>query len=185
MEPIETLRNEHGLIRQFLENLSIAAEKMENEQRPPVEFFAKATDFARAFADTFHHIKEEHVMFVRLAQKKDGKLDGEIEALRHQHERARDYMSGVRDDLVPYDEGNPVATSRILENIGAYVSLMRNHIHKEDHVFFPMVKGELTPEEEALVKKEFERARIKSGEDVFEKNHKLVVDMGSILSHMH
>ena len=32
-----------------------------------------------------------------------------------------------------YDEGNPVATSRILENIGAYVALMRNHIHKEDH----------------------------------------------------
>jgi hemerythrin-like domain-containing protein len=184
MEPLETLRNEHGLIRQFLDNLSIAAEKLENEQRPPTDFFVKATDFARNFADTFHHVKEEHVMFVRLAQKKSGEIDGQVDALRHQHERARDYMAGIRGDLNAYDEGSPIAASRVLENIGAYVALMRNHIHKEDHVFFPMVKGELTPEEEALVKKEFDRARIKSGEDTFETNHKLVVDMGSLLAHM-
>ena len=70
MEPLEVLRNEHGLIRQYLDNLALAVQKMENDARPPKEFFDKAIEFARTFADTFHHYKEEHVMFVRLAQAK-------------------------------------------------------------------------------------------------------------------
>ncbi len=184
MQPLETLRNEHGLIRQFLDNLALAVEKLENEERPPKEFFEKAVQFARTFADTFHHIKEEHVMFVRLAQKKSGAIDGQIEALRHQHERARDYIAAITDDLKGYGAGQPIPTSRILENTAAYVALLRNHIHKEDHIFFPMVQGELTREEEEQLQVEFERARVKVGEDTFETNHKLVVDMGSMLVHM-
>jgi len=66
MQPLETLRNEHGLIRQFLDNLALAVAELESEKRPPKEFFEMAVLFARTFADTFHHIKEEHVMFVRL-----------------------------------------------------------------------------------------------------------------------
>lgn len=98
MRPLETLRNEHGLIRQFLDNLALAVAKLENEERPPKEFFEKAVLFARTFADTFHHIKEEHVMFVRLAQKNNGAIDGQIESLRHQHDRGRNYISALWPD---------------------------------------------------------------------------------------
>jgi hypothetical protein len=44
MDPIETLSNEHGLIRQFLDVLSIAAKKIENGQRPSTAFFEKQHD---------------------------------------------------------------------------------------------------------------------------------------------
>ena len=50
MKPIETLANEHGLIRQFLDNLSMAADHIENGRRPSVAFFDKGIDFARTFA---------------------------------------------------------------------------------------------------------------------------------------
>jgi len=75
MDPIETLTNEHGLIRQFLDVLSMAAEKIEEGQHPSEAFFEKAVEFARAFADHYHHFKEEHVLFVQLAQKKQGEVD--------------------------------------------------------------------------------------------------------------
>ncbi len=184
MEPLETLSNEHGLIRQFLSNLALAAEKLEEDQRPPREFFEKAVQFARTFADTFHHIKEEHVLFVRLAQKKNGELDGQIDALRHQHERARNYIATIVDNLDGYAEGQSIQVGRVLESTSAYVSLIRNHIHREDHVFFPMAEKELTAEEEAQLQVEFDRARAKCGEDAFEAGHKLIVDMGSMLVHM-
>lgn len=92
MDPLDTLTNEHGLIRQFVDNLSLAAERIENGQRPSAAFFEKALDFARGFADGYHHFKEEHVLFVQLAQGKGGEIDARLDALRHQHERGRELV---------------------------------------------------------------------------------------------
>ena len=184
MRPLEALRNEHGLIRHFLDNLALAVEKLENGERPPREVFDKSVQFARTFADKFHHIKEEHMMFVRLAQKKDGVLDGEIEALRHQHERARDHIATIAGALDGYAADQPTQTGKILESAAAYVSVLRNHIHKEDHVFFGLAQEALSAEEEEQLQQEFEKASQKAGGSFFEESHKLVVDMGSVLIHM-
>ena len=184
MRALDILRNEHGLIRQFLDNLELAVEKMESEELPPREFFDKALQFARTFADDYHHIKEEHVMFVRLAQKNNGELDGQIDALRHQHERARDHLSTINGALDGYSAQQPIQVGQVLESVAAYVSVLRNHIHKEDHVFYPLVAKAMSDEEEEQLYLEFEKARKKAGRDVFEANHKLVVDMGSMLVHL-
>ncbi|KPJ83729.1 MAG: hypothetical protein AMS18_17305 [Gemmatimonas sp. SG8_17] len=184
MKPIEILRNEHGLIRQYLENLTLAEKKLENNERPPREFFDKAIEFSGTFATQYHHVKEEHMMFVRLAQKHGGKWDGQIEALRHQHETGRDYMSAIKGALDGYESGNAVKQSVVLENLAAFNAMEKDHIHTEDHVFFPMVEKEFTAEEEQQLAAEFEKVREKVGEDTFEDCHKLVVEMGSILSHM-
>ena len=184
MKPLEILCNEHGLIRHFLDNLALAVEKLESGERPPREFFENAVKFCRTFADKFHHIKEEHVMFVRLAQKQSGAIDGQIESLRHQHERARDHIAAIAGALDGYAAGQPVQTSQVLESAAAYISLLRNHIHTEDHVFFPMVQEMLSEEEEGQLQVEFEKARQKAGGSAFEDSHKLVVDMGSMLVHI-
>jgi len=184
MRPLDVLRNEHGLIRQFLDNLDLAVEKMESNELPPREFFDKALHFAHVFADDFHHIKEEHVMFVRLAQKNNGELDGQIDALRHQHERARDHISAINGALDGYSANQPVQVGQVLESVAAYSSILRNHIHKEDHVFYPLVEKTMSADEEQQLHDEFEKARSKAGSDVFEVNHKLVVDMGSMLVHL-
>jgi hemerythrin-like domain-containing protein len=184
MEPLEILKNEHGLIRQFLENLDEALKKLEIDQRPTREFFDKAIQFVKLFPEGYHHHKEELVMFVQVAQKHAGEFDGEIEALRHQHEVARNYISNLALALNGYEEGAQVQTDQVIENTAAYVALMRNHIHKEDHKFFPMVEEVLTPEETDALMAEFDKEAKKAGPYVFEEAHKLVVDMGSILVHM-
>ena len=184
MGPLEILRNEHGLIRHFLDNLALAVEKLENDERPPREVFDRAVEFARTFADKFHHVKEEHIMFVRLAQKNDGALDGEIEALRHQHERARDHIVTIANALDGYAAGQSVQISKVLESAAAYIAVLRNHIHKEDHVFFRLAAEALTAEEEEQLRQEFEKASQKAEGNSFEESHKLVVDMGSALAHM-
>jgi len=184
MRPMEVLRNEHGLIRQYLDNLALAVGMLEDGERPPREFFDKAVQFARAFPDGVHHFKEELVLFVRLAQKHGGEIDGQIDALRQQHERARNHISAIDLALDGYDAGQPIPTSDLIENVAAYIALLRNHIHIEDHVFFPMAQEKLTAEEEEQLQVEFEKARKKAGEDAFEQNHKLVVEMGSMMTHL-
>lgn len=184
MEPLETLANEHGLIRQFLDNLSLAADNIENGRRPSVAFFEKGLDFARTFADSFHHFKEEHVLFVRLAQKKKGEVDAQLDALRYQHERGRELISDMSKSLEGYSDQDPSKTVDLLQAMAAYAALLRHHIHTEDHIFYPMAKKMLTDEEMQLVAKEFETQKEKVGRDTFERCHKLVVDMGSILTHV-
>jgi len=184
MEPLEILKNEHGLIRQFLDNLDEALKKLQIDQRPPREFFDKAIQFVRLFPEGYHHHKEELVMFVQVAQKHAGEFDGEIESLRHQHEMARNYISDLALALNGYEEGAPVQTEQVMENMAAYIALMRNHVHKEDHLFFPMVAEALTPEEMDALMVEFDKESEKAGPHVFEEAHKIVVDMGSTLVHM-
>ncbi len=184
MDPIETLSNEHGLIRQFLDVLSMAAEKIENGQRPSEALFEKGVEFARTFADHYHHFKEEHVLFVQLAQKKKGEVDAQLEALRYEHERGRSLVTGIEGAVPGYADGDPIKTGELLENIAAYASLLRHHIHVEDHVFFPMARKMLTQKEFEVLAPEFEKAHAKLGSDIFERCHKMVVDMGSIVAHL-
>ena len=54
MNPIDILIEEHLLVRQFLDNLSLALNKLEKDIRPPREFFNKAIKFAQNFTDKFH-----------------------------------------------------------------------------------------------------------------------------------
>ena len=184
MDPIETLSNEHGLIRQFLDVLSLAAEKIEDGQHPSEAFFEKGVEFARTFADHYHHFKEEHVLFVQLAQKKQGEIDAQLEALRYEHERGRSLVTGIETALPGYSERDPIKTGELLENMAAYVSLLRHHIHVEDHVFYPMTKKTLNEQEFEAIAQEFDKQHEKHGHDTFERCHKMVVDMGSIVTHL-
>ncbi len=181
MDAVEVLVNEHGLIRQFLDNLSIALEKLEGDERPPREFFEKGLEFARTFTDKFHHFKEEYVMFVQLAQKKSGVFDGPIESLRHQHERSRNLIIEISDSLDGYARGNEIDTTTLLENLGAYIHLLRHHIHKEDHNFYQMVKKEFSETELQGLLVLFKEEDQKAGGKTFDTSQKLVQEMSSML----
>jgi hemerythrin-like domain-containing protein len=182
MKAIDILLREHDLIRQVLDDLSIAIEKLEMDERPPKEFFEKAVEFARKFADEFHHFKEEYIMFGLFAQKKDGALDGQIDALRYQHERGRNFVVEIAHSLDGYAKGDELSTTTLLENLASYISLLRRHIHKEDHAFYPMVERDLTENEGGALLEQFKKEEERIGDkDFFENNSKLVHEMSSLL----
>ena len=181
MDPIETLETEHRLISRFIDTLAVAVERLEEDRNPPPEFFANSVEFAREFADTFHHRKEELVMFRQLAQKKSGAIDGRIEALRYQHDQGRNLVAGIRHSIGSYSEGDPAAIATVRENGAAYVSLLRHHIHTEDEIFFPMAREEMTDEEFAALTIEFEKERERLGPDTFKRFHKVVLELVAML----
>ena len=183
MKPLETLRNEHGLIRQFLDHFEEAGKQLEYGKRPPVEFFEAGIRFAREFADEYHHIKEEHILFVQVAQKQGGEMDAQTEALRHQHETGRNHILAISNALNGYGEGQAIQTDQIKDAIRDYVPMLREHTHTEDHLYFPLAEKVLSEEEHAQLQVEFDRARQKAGDEPFEFYHMLVVQMGSMLAH--
>jgi hemerythrin-like domain-containing protein len=181
MEALDILIDEHGIIRQFLENLVLSLRKMEQGERPPKKFFEKAVSFARDFTDKYHHFKEEYILFTRLAMKKGGKIDAEVEALKYQHERGRALMGEVAKALEGYAKGQEAQRLIILESLAAYLSLLRQHIHREDHIFFPMVEREIPWDEFRGLLEVFHQEGKKMGEKFVEKSKRDLYEMGGLL----
>ncbi len=177
----EVLAGEHNLIRQALDNFSLAVEKMENGERPPKEFFETVVNFSRTFSDKFHHFKEEHLMFNTLAQKKEGAIDAQIDSLKHQHERGRDLVTVVDKSIDGYSRGEESQSMDLLESLASYISLLRHHIHREDYVFYPLVDKELSQEEQAALLSEFKKEEAKLGGNTYQECEKLVKEMGTLL----
>jgi hemerythrin-like domain-containing protein len=182
MDPIEILSNEHGLIRRFVDLLTKAVARLEVENPPPRAFFDNSIEFVRGFSDGFHHKKEELVMFVQLARKKNGAIDGQIEALRYQHDQGRGFVAAIDGALDDYEQGDPGAQSIVRENAASFASLLRHHIHIEDHIFFPMSREAMTPEELDDLGEKFAKVQEVHGADTFQRYHKIVVDLDEMLA---
>jgi hemerythrin-like domain-containing protein len=182
MEALDILIAEHRIIRQFLDHLALSLTKIEQGARPPKEFFENAVSFARDFTDKYHHFKEEHILFNRLAMKKRGKIDAEVEPLKFQHERGRALMGDMAKALEGYAKGQEAQTLILLESLAAYTSLMRQHIHKENHVFYPMVEREMPWDEYRGLLEVFQQEGMKLGEKFVEKSKRDLYEMGRLLN---
>jgi hemerythrin-like domain-containing protein len=182
MKSTEILIIEHKLILQALSHLFAAKERMEKDERPPAEFFRMAIGFFQNFADAYHHFKEEYLMFGLLARKKKGELDREIGMLRYEHDRCRNYIAEMENSLDGYGDNDEIATVTLLENLSPYISLLKRHIHKEDNIFFLMVDGELSEEEDQLLVERFNHEVEKmQGTDFMGQNVELVREMAEIV----
>ena len=188
MKSTKLLSREHRLILTALDHLETARRALERDLRPPAELFTRAVQFFRNFADRFHHFKEEYLMFGLLAEKRDGEMDLAIGVLRHEHERCREHIQAMEDAIPGYAHGEEIATITLLENLAAYISLLRRHIHKEEHTFFPLVERSLSePEDRDLHRRfrsEAEGAGGPNGGDALSRYGEAVSEMGAMLEGM-
>ena len=182
MEALDILIDEHVFICQFLETLVLSLKNMEQGTRPPKEFFEKAVSFARDFTDKYHHFKEEYILFNRLAMKKKGEIDAQVESLKYQHERGRALVGEVAKSVEGYAQGQEAQVLILLESLAAYTSLMRQHIHKENHVFYPMVEREMPWDEYRGLLEVFQQEGMKLGEKFVEKSKRDLYEMGKLLN---
>jgi hemerythrin-like domain-containing protein len=177
MNPIEILANEHALIRQALHQFHLARRSLEDGVNPPVQFFEKAVEFARTFVDKRHHFKEEYLMFGKLAEKRHSELDAVVEALRNQHDHGREYVSEMANALDGYAKGKDAQVTIMLENLSAYTTMLRQHIQREDRIFYPMVEETLSQDELDDLAVFYEKQDEKAGEDALERSQDLVAEL--------
>jgi hemerythrin-like domain-containing protein len=182
MNITQPLKDEHVLILKGLEFLRIARDKIESNQHPSKLFFQKAVPFFQNYADKYHHYKEEFLMFGFLAQKKEGRLDLEIGSLRHQHERGRQFLTRLEKSINGYEMKNEIAITSLLENLASFISVLRRHIFREDHLFFPMVEHELSLDEKTflLTQFDFEEKKLNSNNPI-EDNLELLKEMEKLI----
>lgn len=174
MSALELLKKEHKLIQRYLDNMTIAQDLLFARENVPASVIDSAVRFAKEFMNKTHHYKEEYVLFLKLAEKKGGEVDAQIVSLRDQHERSRSLVSTIKQTLKGYEKGDEVAFSTLAENMGYYVSLERSHIHRENHVFYPMAEKTFSADEMAAFDSEFEQIDEKQGKGTYQKGVELV-----------
>jgi hemerythrin-like domain-containing protein len=140
MSTTSNLKKEHRLILQYVDLMERSAWwNLENpESRLLFENAGFFSEFVREFADAFHHVKEEDILFRYLALPGVLTHCNPIPQMLYEHELARSHIEQVENALSRTDL--PVLAVAVQD----YVLLMREHIFKEDNILYPMAEKGLS-----------------------------------------
>ncbi|MGE5060812.1 MAG: hemerythrin domain-containing protein [Betaproteobacteria bacterium] len=152
-KPTEVLSDEHRVIERVLGVLQRLTAVPVN---PSLEQWRKALDFFRHFADQCHHFKEEKVLFPALEEHGIPREGGPIGMMLAEHEEGRGHVRSMIDAVEQVAKGNGAASTTLLDHARAYVTLLREHIQKEDDILFRMADEVIPEEEQRRILKDFE-----------------------------
>ena len=167
MKATDILMEEHRVIVRVLDSLETAANRLSAGQAIPMDFFLKAADFIKNFADGCHHKKEEGILFVALAANGMPQDAGPVGMMLAEHEEGRRLTRAMREGAQRVQGGDATALSQVIQNALGYVALLRQHIQKEDHILFPMADQVIPIGQHQQIMADFNR--IEHETDVHEK----------------
>lgn len=151
-----TLREEHVLIRQGLDLLEAAAERLERGHPVPEAWWAGLFAWFHTFADRNHHAKEEHALFPAMAKAGlSAEGGGPISVMLQEHDEGRALVRLAADG----EPGPRAAAAR------RYIDLLRAHIVKEDDILFPLADTVLDEEAQEALAREFDTLAAAMGQD--------------------
>jgi hemerythrin-like domain-containing protein len=170
MKATEILMNEHRVIERVLDALQTAAQVAAKNGVVRPAFFSDASDFIRGFADGCHHHKEEGVLFQKMVAGGLPAQGGPVGVMLHEHELGRQYTRAMHAAAERWQQGADEARQDVVSNALGYVTLLRQHISKEDHILFPMADRVIPVDEHSLVLDGFDKVEHEeTGEGVHEK----------------
>ena len=143
MEAIEILMSEHRTILAAIEALTAFADAARRGVEDHAEL-GRFVRFIQSYADAHHHAKEEGVLFEAMIEAGFPRQAGPVGMMLHEHDLGRQYvavLSALAGKAGPW-------TAEDREELDAaangYAQLLRNHIHKEDAILYPMAEQRLS-----------------------------------------
>ena len=145
---IEELKSDHQNILAHLADLETVINQPVIDQKKIEDFL----HFTETFAEP-HHQKEERVLFPALEKKGIPNEGGPIGMMLLEHAAKRDYLAKMREALQKNDK------IKLKEKTQAMISLLREHIYKEDNILYPCAQDALTEEELAGLASQCEKIK--------------------------
>ncbi len=140
---VATLHKEHANISQLLDVLQRQVDAFDRGERPDYDIVEGVADYFLSYPDLYHHPKED-LIFEKLKQR-DPAVVERIGDLRREHDelaaRTRKFATGVRAIL---DEAG-VSRESFHQWAVAFIDLQRDHLMREERLFFPAALSALTP----------------------------------------
>ncbi|MBE0597433.1 MAG: hemerythrin domain-containing protein [Desulfuromonadales bacterium] len=137
---------EHKLILRMIALLEENVQRLEARQPVPWRFFLDGVDFIRNYADRFHHAKEEDVLFVALVANGMPEQNSPVAAMQMAHDQGRAFVRAMEAAAQRALAGEAGQEGAIIENARGYITLLRDHIDKEDSILYPLAERVLPQE---------------------------------------
>lgn len=170
MKATQILSEEHQVILRVLSALENMANRTIGNPSVRPGFFLDAADFIKNFADGCHHSKEEGVLFIAMSDAGIPVQGGPIGVMLAEHEQGRTFTRNMRAAAQAWQEGDASTRDTVIQNAMGYVTLLRQHIYKEDNILFPMADRSIPLDKQATLEEEFEKIEHEeTGEGVHEK----------------
>jgi hemerythrin-like domain-containing protein len=150
----QNLENDHVFILRLIDVM----EAMVQQHSTNTDHFELVVELIRKFADGFHHAKEEKLLFPLLITRGFSDQQGPVALMLSEHELGRMYTGEIAKNIEIIKQGNSTVLTKIYSNMQSYISLLRNHIAKENNVLFRMADQVLNAEEQQNLLVQFAEA---------------------------
>ena len=156
MKATQQLRDEHEGVKMMLSILEQVCQQLETAGNLNREDFAGILEFLKVFVDKCHHGKEEELLFPALVAVGVPE-EGPIAVMLHEHEMGRNYVKAMSTGFAGYMAGDISSSEYVLQNAHGYISLLRDHIEKENTVLFVMADSLLSEKRQDELFEGFEK----------------------------
>jgi hemerythrin-like domain-containing protein len=175
--PLHSLKHEHRVIERALRAMEGMRARIASGREVPSEAISQLLDFISAFADGFHHHKEEEILFPALQRQGMAEEGGPLSAMHQQHEIGRALISALRQAAEARKNGSEDASLLFVENARRYTELLTAHIELEDSVLFRLADEVLEEEDKRYISDAFNRAADELGESAVESYEQTASDL--------
>lgn len=149
------LSAEHQNILKVIDVVLNECEQLDNGKAIDIQFFKNVISFIKNYADGFHHVKEEDILFRYMVEGPGGMHCNPIPVMLHEHDLGRQYVREMENALEYSD------FSALLQNAVGYCYLLQDHIDKEDNVLYPMAEQALTDQQKETMEHLYKQVSIK------------------------
>ena len=134
---LKILSDEHKNILKVIDSMLKECDSLKSGKEINSKFFKSAIKFVREYADKFHHLKEEDILFVEMCKDPTQMHCNPTEQMLFEHEMGRNFIKELEKGV---EEKNK---DKIIENARGYSSLLQEHISKEDNILYPLANQAL------------------------------------------
>ncbi len=164
--PVRRLVDEHGWIKRLLALIPNMVNEIRASAEMDSDLLLATVDFIRGYADRFHHMKEEDILF--------DYTDREAEIVRiilQDHDRARGFVQAAVQAI---EDGN---RSALCANLISYRELLTEHITKEDEILYPYIDRELSTSQVGEIFRRFEEVESGMADDVPHRYEQFIINL--------
>ena len=164
--PVQRLVDEHNWIKRLLALIPVMVDEIRASGEIDSELLLAAVDFIRGYADRFHHMKEEDILFDYTDRNATI-----VQVIFQDHDRARGFVRAI---VQAVEDGDHDA---LCSNLINYRDLLTEHIDKEDKILYPYIDRALTTSQVGQIFQRFEESESRLTDDVPRKYEQFIVSL--------
>lgn len=134
--PMKKLVDEHTLIKRLIALIPCLVETLDVNTDEGRKLVTDSIEFIRSYADSFHHAKEENILFKYFDE--DSEI---IQSMHEDHQNARNHVKAILEGVENRDNEG------VVEHLQGYQDLLKDHIKKENEILYPWMDRSMTPDQ--------------------------------------